>query len=84
MSESIEEIGLEESFAPPAPKPDGELVHWMARGPVRLGTAGVAVTAAAAFALGVAAALGALAAYRYLEPRRDALPPWRWRRGQLH
>jgi hypothetical protein len=84
MSEPLEEIGLDETFAAPALGPDGELVHWMARGPIRLGSAGVAATALAAFALGVAAAFGALAAYRYLEPRRDALPPWRWRRGPLH
>lgn len=82
MSELIEEIGLEDALA--APPSDGELVHWMARGPLRLGTAGLAATVVAAFALGAAAALGALAAYRYLEPRREALPPWRWRRGRLH
>lgn len=82
MSEPLEEIGLEDALS--TPPSDGELVHWMARRPMRLGSTGVAATAAAAFALGVAAALGALAAYRYLEPRRDALPPWRWMRGRLH
>ncbi len=82
MGEPLEEIGLEEAMA--TPPSDGELVHWMARGPMRLGASGVAATAAAAFALGIAAAFAALAAYRYLEPRRDALPPWRWARGRLH
>lgn len=68
MSDLPEEIGLEEALAPPPT--DGELVHWMSRGPLRLGPAGIAATAAASFVLGVAATLGALAAWRALEPRR--------------
>lgn len=69
-------------FAPEAPS--GELVHWMAPGSLHLRTAGVAALTVAAFALGVAAALGALAAGRWLGPRRDGLPPWKWTRGSLH
>jgi hypothetical protein len=65
-------------------EPNGEVVHWMERGPIRLGPTGVSATAAAAFALGVAAAVGGLFLYRWLEPRREALPPWRWNRGPLH
>ena len=65
-------------------EPSGELVHWMAPGNVRLRAAGVAALAAGAFALGVAAALGVLAAGRWLGPRREGLPPWKWTRGSLH
>ena len=71
-----------EEFVPEAPS--AELVHWMEPGPVRLEPPGVAVAALAAFAMGVAAAFAALAAYRWLEPRREGLPPWKWRRGSVH
>ena len=64
--------------------PSGELVHWMEPAPLRLGTAGVSATALAAFALGIAAAFGTMAAMRWLAPRREGLPPWKWRRGALH
>ena len=65
-------------------EPSGELVHWMAPGQLRVGAAGIAVLAAAAFAIGVAAALGALAAGRWIGPRREGLPPWKWTRGSVH
>jgi hypothetical protein len=71
-----------EEFTPEAPS--GELVHWMQPGHMRLEPPGVAVTAVAAFALGIAAAFGALAAFRWLAPRREGLPPWKWRRGSVH
>lgn len=71
-----------EEFTPE--QPSGDLVHWMAPGRLRFGAAGLSATAVTAFALGVAAAFGALAAFRYLAPRREGLPPWRWRRGPLH
>ena len=71
-----------EEFTPEAPS--GELVHWMDPGPVRLEAPGVVVTAVAAFALGLGAAFGAMAAYRWLAPRREGLPPWKWRRGPVH
>jgi hypothetical protein len=71
-----------EDFTPEAPS--GELVHWMEPHRTQLGTAGVSTAALAAFALGIAAAFGALAAFRYLAPRREGLPPWKWRRGALH
>jgi len=64
--------------------PSGELVHWMTPGHVRLQPPGIAVTAVAAFALGVAAAVGAFAAFRWLAPRREGLPPWKWGRGPVH
>ena len=65
-------------------EPNGEVVHWMEPHRTGLGPAGISTGAVAAFALGVAAAFGALAAYRYLAPRREGLPPWKWRRGALH
>ena len=73
---------LIEEFLPEAP--GGEVVHWMAPGQTRLGPPGIAAATVAAFALGVAAAFGALAAFRWLAPRREGLPPWKWGRGPLH
>lgn len=67
-----------EEFTPEAPK--AELVHWMDPGHVRLEPPGIAVTAVAAFALGVATAF----ALHWLAPRREGLPPWKWRRGPVH
>lgn len=67
-----------EAFEPEAPS--GALVHWMAPGEIRIGPAGLA----AAFGLGLAVGLGALAAFQWLAPRREGLPPWRWRRGPVH
>ena len=64
--------------------PSGELVHWMAPGTLRVGPAAAVALAAAAFALGIAAALGVLAAGRWIGPRREGLPPWKWTRGALH
>lgn len=60
--------------------PSGELVHWMAPSETRFGPVGLA----AAFGLGLALGLGALAALQWLAPRREGLPPWRWRRGSIH
>ena len=65
-------------------EPNGEVVHWMDRGPLRLSPTGVPTVAAAGFALGLAAAVGGFLLWRYLEPRREGLPPWRWRRGMIH
>lgn len=63
-------------------EPTGELVHWMDAGPSRF--ISTPLTASAAFTLGVAAGVGGLLLWQYLAPRRDALPPWRWRRGSIH
>ena len=76
MTLPIEDLGPEE--------PSGELVHWMAPGRFRLQPAGVSATAIAAFALGASAAFGLLALTRWLGPRREGLPPWKWGRGPLH
>lgn len=53
----------------PAPAPnDGALVHWMDPKPMAVGPAGISATAAAAFALGALAAVGALALLHWLTP----------------
>jgi hypothetical protein len=52
------------------PAADGELVHWMERPPLRVGPAGVGVTAGAAFTLGVVVAVGTLALLGWLGPER--------------
>lgn len=63
-------------------EPNGELVHWMRPGHPRMAPA--AAPAAAAFAVGVLATVGAYALFRWMAPRREGLPPWRWGRGPLH
>jgi hypothetical protein len=60
--------------------PSAGLVQWMAPGETRYGPAGLAT----AFGLGLVVGLGALAALQWLAPRREGLPPWRWRRGAVH
>jgi hypothetical protein len=67
-----------EEHAPETPR--AALVHWMEPGHTRLEPPGIAVTAVTAFALGVAVAF----ALHWLAPRREGLPPWKWRRGQVH
>jgi hypothetical protein len=52
------------------PAPDGELVHWMDRRPLRVGPAGVGLTAGAAFTLGVVVTVGTLAFMGWLGPER--------------
>lgn len=72
-----------EELPPGDPRPmemRPELVRWMEPGPLRLQPTGLALTAIA----GLAAGLGAVAAFRWLAPRREGLPPWKWRRGPLH
>jgi hypothetical protein len=72
---------LEAETFPPVTKPDdGELVHWMEPGELRVGAVGLAT----AFALGAAVALGVTMAWRWLAPRREGLPPWKWGRGPVH
>jgi hypothetical protein len=66
MSEQV----IEEVDDLEQPAPDGELVHWMARPPLRVGPAGVSVTAGAAFTLGIVAAVATLALMHWLGPER--------------
>jgi hypothetical protein len=54
----------------PPPLANGELVHWMARKPLRVGPAGVSATAAAGFTLGVVTAVAVLALAHWLGPER--------------
>ncbi|MCR5874467.1 hypothetical protein LRS10_09965 [Phenylobacterium sp. J426] len=65
-------------------EPTGEIVHWMDAGHQRGLPGGVPAAATTAFLVGVAATLGGFLLWRYLAPRREALPPWRWGRGPLH
>jgi hypothetical protein len=57
----------------PSPKANGELVHWMARKPMRVGPAGVSITAGAAFTIGVVTAVGVLALAHWLGPERTVV-----------
>jgi hypothetical protein len=66
MSEQV----IEEVADLEQPTPDGELVHWMQRPPLRVGPAGMGVTAGAAFTLGVVAAVATLALMHWLGPER--------------
>lgn len=52
------------------PEPNGELVHWMEPRPLTLGTAGVSLAAAGAFALGALAAVTVMAILRRNDPAR--------------
>jgi hypothetical protein len=66
MSEQV----IEEVADLEQPTPDGELVHWMQRPPLRVGPAGMGVTAGAAFTLGVVVAVATLALMHWLGPER--------------
>jgi hypothetical protein len=57
----------------PPTQPNGELVHWMARKPLRVGPAGVSATAGAAFALGAVTAVAVLALAHWLGPERTVV-----------
>ena len=48
--------------------PEGEVVHWMARGPLTLGSYDIPASTLAAFALGVVATAAAFLVYRRLAP----------------
>jgi len=62
------------------PTPDGELIHWMSRKPLKLGPAGISAAAGAAFTLGVIATVAVLALTHWLGPEREVeLPRRRWR-----
>jgi hypothetical protein len=67
--EDLEDLGQ--------PAADGELVHWMEPRPLRVGPAGVSITAGAAFTLGVVSAVAALALLHWLGPERVVLAPRR-------
>lgn len=60
---------------------DGEVIHWMAPKPVRVGPGGVTATAAAAFVLGIGVAVGTLALMHWLGPEREFVVVKRRARG---
>jgi len=70
---------VQDALAPP--ETDGELVHWMAPKPLRVGPAGVSATAGVAFTLGVVATVAALALAHWLGPEREIELPRRRFRG---
>ena len=72
-----EQVYDEVDGAAPRPAENGELVHWMAPKPLRVGPAGMSVTAGAAFTIGVIAAVGVLALMHWLGPERVIAPPRR-------
>ena len=75
MSDEVfEDLG---DLSPPPPETDGELVHWGARKPLRVGPAGISATAGAAFSLGVVVTLGVLALVGWIGPQRELAIPTR-------
>ncbi len=73
----MSEEGLEEVDDLSQPAVDGDMVHWMDRRPLRVGAAGITLTAGAAFSLGVFAAVGVLAMIKWLGPERVVVVPAR-------
>jgi hypothetical protein len=69
MSEEV--LDHVEAEPEPAPLTNGEMVHWMARRPIRVGPGGLSAAAAAGFTAGVAATLGVLALAGWIGPERD-------------
>jgi hypothetical protein len=61
---------------------NGEVVHWMAPKPLRVGPAGISAAAAGAFALGAVTAVAVLALMHWLGPERQLESPRRWRFGR--
>lgn len=60
-----------EDATEPRPLNNGEMVHWMARKPIRVGPAGLSAAAATGFVVGVAGTLTVLALAGWLGPDRD-------------
>ena len=78
MSEQVTE---DAEAADAASAPNGELVHWMESGPLRVGPAGMSLAAIGGFALGVGATLAVLALSDWLSPERVVEVPARGRRA---
>ena len=53
------------------PEPNGELVHWMEPRRLTLGTAGISVATASAFALGALTAVTVLGLLHWIGPERE-------------
>lgn len=75
---------MTDDLTPDAEAPSAELVHWMGRGPLRVGPNDVSAAVLAAFALGALAAIGAISALRWLAPRHELTLHGRSWRGLLH
>ena len=69
MSEQVYDE-LDGTQPAPATVANGELVHWMDRPPLKVGAAGVSITAGTAFVFGALAAVGVLALMHMLGPER--------------
>jgi hypothetical protein len=69
MSEQVYDE-LDATTPAPAQAANGELVRWMGRPRLKVGAAGVSITAGAAFTLGVVTAVGVLALAHWLGPER--------------
>jgi hypothetical protein len=65
-------------------EPNGELVHWMEPRPMTFGTGGLSIAVAAAFALGLAAALLAVGVSRMAAQERRMSLPLQRKLRQLH
>ena len=76
MSEQVME---DAEAADAASATNGELVHWMQPGPLRVGPAGISLAAVGGFALGVGATLAVLALSDWLSPERVVEVPRRRR-----
>ncbi len=72
MSEEVLDYSDESVEA--RPPTNGEMVHWMARKPVRVGPAGLSAAAAGGFLLGVVGTVTVLALAGWLGPERTRAP----------
>jgi hypothetical protein len=66
----MSEQGIQDADELGRPATNGELVHWMAPKPLRVGPAGVSAWAAGAFGVGVVATVVVLAFAHWLGPER--------------
>lgn len=63
-------------------EPNGEVVHWMAPKPLRVGPKGISIATAGAFAVGAATAVAVLALMHWLKPQQTILAQVRRRLGR--
>jgi hypothetical protein len=78
MSEHV----YEDDYDPLPEEPNGEVVHWMAPKPLRVGPAGISIATASAFAVGAATAVAVLALMHWLKPQRTIVAQLRRRLGR--
>ena len=75
MSEHV----LEDDYDILPEEPNGEVVHWMAPKPLRVGPAGISIATASAFAAGAAVAVTVLALMHWLKPQQTIMAQLRRR-----